>query len=436
MPRPGRWPMHWQILAALLAGVAIGSTLTGNESPLAAWLVAAFAQTGDLFLNALKMLVVPLIVASIIAGLTQKASHAAIGRMGWLTLGFYVGSGLIAVTVGIALANAIRPGELDGVPLGIRIGLPPLPPDIDPAALSGSQQLSLFLQRLIPTNLVKAAAEGQLIGLIVFSLLFGLALRQLRGNAAEAQVHFWTGLNQVMLLITGGIMRLAPVGVFALVAAMTARTGLDAVGPLLRFMATVLAGLAVHLAVTLPLLLRFVAGVSPRRHFQAMLPALLMAFSTSSSAATLPLTLKCLDERAGVSPRTAGFVIPIGATVNMDGTALFECVVVLFVAQLYGIDLTLSQQIVVLAIALLTSMGVAGIPSASLVSIAMILSVLGLPLEALGLVLGVDRVLDMSRTAVNVFGDSTGAVIVARLEGETEVLAEPPDARQRRLAAG
>ncbi|HXF08804.1 MAG TPA: dicarboxylate/amino acid:cation symporter [Candidatus Acidoferrales bacterium] len=436
MRRSGHWPLHWQILAALLAGGTIGSLLTGSESPMGSLLVSAFTQTGALFLNALRMLVVPLIIASIIAGLTQNTSHAAIGRMGWLTLGFYVGSGLIAVTVGIALANAIRPGELHGIPLGGHIGLPPLPEDINPAAFSGSEQLSLFLQRLIPTNLVKAAAEGQLLGLILFSLLFGLALRQLRGKAAEAQVHFWVGLNQMMLLITDWIMRLAPIGVFALVAAMTARTGLEAVGPLLRFMATVLAGLAVHLAVTLPLLLRFVAGVSPRRHFQAMLPALLMAFSTSSSAATLPMTLKCLEERAGVSARTAGFVIPIGATVNMDGTALFECVVVLFVAQLYGIDLSLSQQMVVLAIALLTSMGVAGIPSASLVSIAMILSVLGLPLEALGLVLGVDRVLDMSRTAVNVFGDSTGAVIVARLEGEAEVLTESPDARQRRLAAG
>jgi len=428
--------MHWQILAALLAGGAIGSTLTGSESAMAGWLVSAFAQTGELFLNALKMLVVPLIVASIIAGLTQQGSQSAIGRMGWLTLGYYAGSGLIAVTVGIALANGIRPGELHGVPLGGQIGLPPLPPDIDPSGFSASEQLSLFLQRLIPTNLVKAAADGQLLGLIVFSVLFGLALRHLRGEAADAQVHFWAGLNQVMLRVTGGIMRLAPIGVFALVAAMTARTGLEAVGPLLRFMATVLAGLAIHLAVTLPLLLRLVAGVSPRRHFQAMLPALLMAFSTSSSAATLPLTLKCLEERAGVSPRTAGFVVPIGATVNMDGTALFECVVVLFVAQLYGIDLSLAQQVVVLAIALLTSMGVAGIPSASLVSIAMILSVLDLPLEALGLVLGVDRVLDMSRTAVNVFGDSTGAVIVARLEGESEVLTEHPDARQRRLTTG
>ena len=436
MRHPGRWPMHWQILAALLAGGAVGSSLAGSESHLAAPLVSVFGQIGGLFLNALKMLVVPLIVASIIAGVNQNAPHAAIGRMGWLTLGFYVGSGLVAVAVGIALANAIRPGELHGVPLGVQIGLPPLPPDINPAALSVSQQLSHFLQQLIPSNLVKAAAEGQFIGLIVFSLLFGLALRQLRGEAADAQIHFWTGLNQVMLLITDWLMRLAPVGVFSLIATMAARTGLEAVGPLLWFMGTVLAGLAVHLAITLPLLLRFVAGVSPRRHFQAMLPALLMAFSTSSSAATLPLTLKCLEERAGVSPRTAGFVVPIGTTVNMDGTALFECVVVLFVAQLYGIHLDLLQQIVVLAIALLTSMGVAGIPSASLVSIAMILSLLGLPLEALGLVLGVDRVLDMSRTAVNVFGDSAGAVIVARLEGEAEVLAEPPDARQRRLAAG
>jgi Na+/H+-dicarboxylate symporter len=198
-------------------------------------------------------------------------------------------------------------------------------------------------------------------------------------------------------------------------------------------MATVMAGLLIHLLITLPLLLRWVGGVSPRRHFQAMMPALLMAFSTSSSAATLPVTLHCLEQRAGVSRRTAGFVIPLGATVNMDGTALFECVVVLFIAQLYGIDLGIGQQILVLGIALLTSVGVAGIPSASLVSIAMILSVLGLPLEALGLVLGVDRLLDMSRTAVNVFGDATGAVLVARAQGETELLAEPPHEREQRL---
>jgi Na+/H+-dicarboxylate symporter len=214
---------------------------------------------------------------------------------------------------------------------------------------------------------------------------------------------------------------------------MTARTGLSALGPLLWFMATVMAGLLIHLLITLPLLLRWVGGVSPRRHFQAMMPALLMAFSTSSSAATLPVTLHCLEQRAGVSRRTAGFVIPLGATVNMDGTALFECVVVLFIAQLYGIDLGIGQQVLVLGIALLTSVGVAGIPSASLVSIAMILSVLGLPLEALGLVLGVDRLLDMSRTAVNVFGDATGAVLVARAQGETELLAEAPHEREQRL---
>lgn len=433
MRNPLRWPSHVKILVALISGAVLGPLLAGEQGLVGPALGEGLAQVGQLFLSALKMLVIPLIMASIIAGLNQEGSRSPLGRMGWTTLAFYSATGLIAVTVAIILTNWIRPGELNGVPLAAQIGLQTLPGDIDPALLSGQQHITLFLQRLVPSNLVEAAVEGQLLGLILFSLLFGLALRRCHGTAAETQVRFWTGLNQVMLAITDGIMRLAPVGVFALIAAMTARTGFSAAGPLLWFMATVMAGLLIHLMVTLPLMLRWIAGVSPRRHFQAMMPALLTAFSTSSSAATLPVTMDCLERRAGVSRRTAGFVIPLGATVNMDGTALFECVVVLFVAQLYGIDLTLAQQALVLAIALLTSVGVAGIPSASLVSIAMILSVLGLPMEALGLVLGVDRILDMSRTAVNVFGDTVGGVVVARLEGEQEILIEPPDAREHRL---
>ncbi|HBG51756.1 dicarboxylate/amino acid:cation symporter [Candidatus Macondimonas diazotrophica] len=433
MRNPLRWPSHIQILVALISGAAVGPLLAGEQGLIGPALGEGLAQVGQLFLSALKMLVIPLIMASIIAGLNQEGSRSPLGRMGWTTLVFYIATGLIAVTVAIVLANWIRPGELNGVPLAAQIGLQTLPGDLDPTLLSGQQHIALFLQRLVPSNLVEAAVEGQLLGLILFSLLFGLALRRLHGAAAETQVRFWTGLNQVMLAITDGIMRLAPVGIFALIAAMTARTGFSAAGPLLWFMATVMAGLLIHLMVTLPLLLRWIARVPPRRHFQAMMPALLMAFSTSSSAATLPVTMDCLERRAGVSRRTAGFVLPLGATVNMDGTALFECVVVLFVAQLYGIDLTLAQQALVLAVALLTSFGVAGIPSASLVSIAMILSVLGLPLEALGLVLGVDRILDMSRTAVNVFGDTVGAVVVARLEGEQEILIESPDVREHRL---
>ncbi|MGB7290048.1 MAG: dicarboxylate/amino acid:cation symporter [Candidatus Macondimonas sp.] len=433
MRLPTRWAMHWQILAALLAGGILGPVLAGDNGLIGPPLAEGFAQIGHLFLNALKMVVIPLIVASIIAGLNQAGDRSKLGRMGWATLAFYAGSGLIAVTVAMVLANWVRPGELNGLPAGADIGLSATLSDIDPALLSGKQQFSQFLERLVPSNLIQAAAQGQLLGIILFSLLFALTLRQLQGPVAEVQVRFWNGLNQIMLNITQGIMRFSPIGVFALIAAMTARTGLSAVGPLLWFMATVMAGLLIHLLITLPLLLRWVGGVSPRRHFQAMMPALLMAFSTSSSAATLPVTLHCLEQRVGVSRRTAGFVIPLGATVNMDGTALFECVVVLFIAQLYGIDLGIGQQILVLGIALLTSVGVAGIPSASLVSIAMILSVLGLPLEALGLVLGVDRLLDMSRTAVNVFGDATGAVLVARAQGETELLAEPPHERERRL---
>jgi Na+/H+-dicarboxylate symporter len=236
---------------------------------------------------------------------------------------------------------------------------------------------------------------------------------------------FWQGVFEVMMRITDLVLRFAPLGVFALVAKVVAEAGLDAFRPLAGFMLTVLLALAFHMLVTLPLILRFIAGVNPLRHYRAMLPALLTAFSTASSAATMPVTMDCVERGAGVSNRTASFVLPLGATVNMDGTALFEGVVVLFIAQLYGVELGLLQQFIVLLLALLTSVGVAGIPAASLVAITLILSSLGLPLEAMGLIMAVDRLLDMSRTAVNVFSDSVGAVVIARSEGESNVLGEP-----------
>jgi len=225
--------------------------------------------------------------------------------------------------------------------------------------------------------------------------------------------------------ITDLVLRIAPIGVFALVAKVVSESGLDAFRPLAGFMLTVVLALAFHLLVTLPLILRFIAGVNPIRHYRAMLPALLTAFSTASSSATVPVTMECIEKGAGVSNRTASFVLPLGATVNMDGTALYEGVVALFIAQLYGVDLSLMQQLTVLLLALMTSVGVAGIPAASLVAITLILTSLGLPLEAMGLILAVDRVLDMSRTAVNVFSDSVGAVVIARSEGEPNVLGEP-----------
>jgi proton glutamate symport protein len=234
----------------------------------------------------------------------------------------------------------------------------------------------------------------------------------------------------VMMRITDWVMKFAPIGVFGLVAKVVASTGYSAFVPLAWFFICVLAGLAVHFLVVLPLLLYFVGRVNPLRHYRAMAPALLTAFSTSSSAATLPLTMECVEKNAGVSNRTTSFVLPLGATVNMDGTALYECVAAMFIAQAYGIELGFVQQFTIVVMALVTSIGVAAIPSASLVAIAIILSAVGLPVEAIGLILAVDRVLDMCRTSVNIFSDSCGAVIIARLTGEQDVLGEP--ALQRR----
>ncbi|MGB5339716.1 MAG: dicarboxylate/amino acid:cation symporter, partial [Gammaproteobacteria bacterium] len=285
--------------------------------------------------------------------------------------------------------------------------------------------------RMVPANIVAAAAEGKMLGLIFFSLLFGYFMTRVEGAAGKALKDFWQGIFAVMMKITDLVMQFAPVGVFALVAKVIATTGFAAFQPLMAFFFTVLGALAFHFLITLPLLLRLLAGVNPLRHYQAMAPALLTAFSTASSSATLPLSMDCVEKRAGVSNRTTSFVLPLGATVNMDGTALYECVAAMFIAQAYGLDLGFGQQFTVVLVALLTSIGVAGIPAASLVAITIILTTIGLPIEAVGLILAVDRVLDMCRTSVNIFSDSCGAVIIGHSEGEQGILQLPVEQAER-----
>jgi Na+/H+-dicarboxylate symporter len=276
---------------------------------------------------------------------------------------------------------------------------------------------------MVPANIVTAAAEGQMLGLIFFSLLFGFFISRVKGQPGDTLKNFWSGLLDVMMQMTNWVMMFAPYGVFALVAKVILMSGLEAFEPLAFFFITVLSALVLHLFVVMPLILKFVARVQPFEHYKAMMPALLTAFSTSSSSATLPLTMECVEERAGVSNKVSGFTLPLGATVNMDGTALYECVAAMFIAQAYGLSLDFTTQFTIVLIALLTSIGVAGIPSASLVAITIILAAIGLPVEAIGLILVVDRVLDMCRTAVNVFSDSVAAVTIARLEGEKTNLA-------------
>jgi Na+/H+-dicarboxylate symporter len=279
--------------------------------------------------------------------------------------------------------------------------------------------LADVIRRAVPANIFAAASDNrELLAVIFFALLFGFFSGRLPDGKREAFSGFWESANEVMLGITHAVMRVAPFGIFALIAQTVQQSGAAALGPLALFFVCVAGALLFHMFVTLAVMMRVLGGFRPWPHYRAMLPALLTAFSTASSSATLPLTLECVEKNAKVSPRIAGFTLPLGATVNMDGTALYECAVVLFIAQLYGVSLDWTQQILVVVLALLTSIGVAGIPAASLVAIVIILQALGLPLEAIAIVMATDRILDMLRTTVNVFGDSAAAAVIAASEGE------------------
>ena len=411
------------MLLAVLAG-----HLSGAEGAVfGIRFLDVYSFLGTLFLNALKMIIVPLIISSIITGIAGIGGRGNFGRLGWKTLAYYFITSLLAIMVGLVAVNIMQPGIVDGEPAKNIVAL-------DETDLSAIEQrvagkgagdvVEIFI-RMVPTNIVAAAAEGQMLGLIFFSLLFGYFMTRIEQKHGNLLYDFWQGVFSVMMKITGWVMMFAPIGVFALVAKVVAITGFEAFQPLMVFFFTVLGALAVHMLVTLPLLLRFVARVDPRRHYAAMSPALLTAFSTASSSATLPITLDCVEKKAGVSNRTTSFVLPLGATVNMDGTALYECVAAMFIAQAYGIELGFATQFTIVLVALLTSIGVAGIPAASLVAITIILAAIGLPMEAIGLILAVDRVLDMCRTSVNVFSDSCGAVLIGRTEGEQGILAKP-----------
>ncbi|NOZ37739.1 MAG: dicarboxylate/amino acid:cation symporter [Gammaproteobacteria bacterium] len=426
-----RLKLHWQILIALLLAVIVGSQ-AGKESGLfGISFYAVFNFIGTLFMNALKMIIVPLIMSSIIVGISSIGGTQGLARLGGKTLAFYFTTTFFAILIGLIMVNTLTPGLVDGQPGREVFGLSQIDVASATEKVAGHDASSIadvFL-RLVPANIVSAAAQGQMLGLIFFSLLYGYFMTKIPAQKAETQLLFWQGVADIMMKITEWVMKFAPLGVFALVAKVIAGLNGQGVAELAQalglFFLTVVFALLFHMLVVLPVLLRFVARVNPIRHYQAMAPALLTAFSTASSSATLPLTMECVEKNAGVSNRTSSFVLPLGATVNMDGTALYECVAAMFIAQAYGLELSFSTQFIIVLVALLTSIGVAGIPAASLVAITIILSTIGLPLEALGLILAVDRILDMFRTAVNVFSDSVGAVVVARLEGETEILRTP-----------
>ncbi|MEX2122448.1 MAG: dicarboxylate/amino acid:cation symporter [Woeseia sp.] len=428
--------LHWQILIAILLAIAAGYAVNrvGQGDPsspgiLGVSFLGAFQYLGALFLNALKMIIVPLILSSIIVGMAGIGSSGNLGALGGRTILFYITTTVSAILLALLLVNVVGPGYVDGEPAGDLLALD-VPTEDIAARVEGKgagDVADLFL-RMIPENVVRAAAEGEMLGIIFFALLFGYFMTRLSHDLAEPMYKFWDGVFHVMMRMTEWIMLFAPIGVFGLVAAVVAETGFGAAGPLAIFAITVLVGLVIHTVVTLPLFLRVFGRVRPYKIFPAMAPAMLTAFSTASSSATLPVTMECVENNAGVSNKISSFVLPLGATVNMNGTALYECAAAMFLAQAYGLDLTLGVQFTIVVIALLTSIGVAGVPAASLVAIAIILTAIGLPVEAIGVLMVFDRVLDMVRTSVNIFGDACCAVIVARMDGEKTSLAPPEPA--------
>ncbi len=423
--------LHWQILIAIglagLSGYLVNRSIAaGVEDPslLGVSVIGFFDYIGTMFLNALKMIIVPLIFSSIVIGVAGIGSGGNLGALGGKTLLFYAATTLAAIMVGLILINLVGPGYIDGQPVGDMLALDGSGDDLVAIAEGrGPGDVAKVLQSMVPPNIIKAAAEGQMLGIIFFALLFGYFMTHLDHELAEPLFKFWDGVFHVMMRMTEWIMMFAPIGVFGLVAKVVAEAGFGAVRPLAVFAATVIAALLVHATVVLPLLLRYVGKVTPYKMFPAMAPAMLTAFSTASSSATLPITMDCVEDNVGVSNKISSFVLPLGATVNMNGTALYECAAAMFLAQAYGLDLTFGVQFSIVFVALLTSVGVAGVPSASLVAIAIILGVVGLPMEAIGVLLVFDRVLDMARTSINIFGDACCATIVARLSGEKTKLA-------------
>ena len=395
--------LHWQILIALVVAIIFG-LLFPDDANYITWM-------GDLFLRALKMLIVPLILTSIISGVTNIGDAQNLGRLGLKTFAYYISTSLFAIVTGLFFVNLIHPGV--GADLGLKKEVPEL------AASSGN--LWEVIYRMVPTNIFEALTSADMLAIIFFSILFGYFITRVQKEYKEFLTNFFNAGFEVMMKIAHFVIRFTPLGILGIVVAVIAeqRENLgDVLGSLGKYFITVIIGLIIHATITLPLIIRIVGKVNPLKHFKALTTPLLTAFSTRSSSATLPLTIDAVENNSGVSNKISSFVLPLGATINMDGTALYECVAAMFIAQAYGIEMSIISQAIVVFTALLASIGAAGIPMAGLVMISVILTAVGLPLEGVGLILAVDPFLDMCRTTVNVWSDSCGAVTIAKTEGE------------------
>lgn len=424
-------PLHTKILIGLVVGAVAGvtSNFLWSDAPQLLWIVNNVADPiGQIFLRMLFMVVVPLVFTSLALGVAGLGDLRSLGRIGGKTFGFFVLTTAIAVTLGLLLANILRPGDyLDET---VREGLLATYSGDAASRIETAETnefgVSTFVN-IVPRNPLGAAASGDMLGLIFFTIVFGVALTRIPPKLAQPVLTFLEGFGQAIIVMIGFAMKLAPIGVTGLIFAVTARFGLDVLGSLSMYVIMVLLGLGIHLVFTLGGLAKVMGGIPIGKFFRGARETMITAFSTSSSNATMPTTMRTAQEEFGVPREVAGFVVPLGATMNMNGTALFEGMTVLFLAQVFGLDLSIGTQLIVVVMSVITAIGVAGVPGGSIPLLVMVLEMVGIPGEGIALVLGVDRILDMARTVPNVAGDLLTSIVVTRSEGLPLVPATAPD---------
>jgi len=428
--------LHTKIALGLVLGAlagGLGNRFFGDASWLTFVSDNVMYPVGQVFLRLLFMTVVPIVFTSIALGVAGIGDMRTLGRLGGRTFGYFLLSTLIAATIGLTLVNTIRPGA--GLPEGTRDELMArFSSGAEGLAASGAQDfgVSTFVN-IVPRNPVAAAADMDMLALIFFSLIFGAALTLIPKAKAQPVIDVLDGIGEAIIVIIDLAMKLAPYGVFGLIFVITSQFGWSILAQLSMYVVVVIVGLLIHATVGISLLVRFFGRISPVKFWKSVEAPVITAFSTSSSMATLPTSIQTAETQLDVQPKIAGFVLPLGATMNMNGTSLFEGVTVLFLAQVFGVDLGLGQQIVVIVLAVLTAVGAAGVPGGSLPLMMLVMATVGVPPEGIAIVLGVDRILDMSRTTLNVCGDISAAVYVDRIDREWQGL--PPGAAEPAMAA-
>ncbi|MFC1771484.1 dicarboxylate/amino acid:cation symporter [Candidatus Margulisiibacteriota bacterium] len=402
MPKLGfKLKIHTQILIAMVLGMAVGFFFQDFS-------LVFFPKIGEVFIRALRMLIVPIVTVTMVLGMASVGNIRKIGSIGLKTFVYFIGSTLLACIIGLILVNLTSPG----------VGTQIIPQNTEQFLPQQSVTLVDTLVAMVPKNIFESFAKADMLPIILFSLLLGAALTTI-GDKAKPFLDILNTIDNALMQIIDWIIKLAPYGVFALMATMVAKSGFAIFKPMIVYIFTVILGLFIHSIFILPMLLKSFSGYSPLKLFKQMMTAILTSFSVCSSAAALPITMDLLIKKVKVSKRITGFLIPLGTTINMNGTALYLCVVSVFIAQVYGIKLLLSHLVIIAITATLAAIGAAAIPSASIFTLVLILQAINVPVEGIGLIIAVDRIVDMFRSGVNLWGNACGAVIVAKLEGES-----------------